>query len=185
MYNNNLLLTFALVAVILVSTYKAEAKSFEMFGIDILAATRKQITEALMKQGAKRKAGSDNTTDRYDGSHFFPGARMSVGFTIDGKFENISYRFDSGNLFTEVLKFDQLKLSLIEKYGKPTIPSANDRNPDFEEELLWKKDGVRIQLVCLKWYAAWTRHVTHRLCYYIIQGIEEAGENNFKALRFK
>jgi len=110
---------------------------------------------------------------------------MSVEFIIDGKFENITCRFDSGNLFTEVLKFDQLKLSRIEEYEKPNVSSAKDRNSEFEEELLWTKDGVGIRLVCFKWYAAWSIHVTHRLCYYIIQDVEEAGEDNFKALRLQ
>ena len=51
---------------------------------------------------------------------------MSVEFTIDRNFESIICRFDSGILLTEVLKFDQFKLSLIEKYGKPTVPSAKN-----------------------------------------------------------
>lgn len=51
------------------------------------------------------------------------------------------------NQITEVLKFDQLKLNLIEKYGKPAEPSVKDRNSDYEEELLWKKNrvGTRMQ----------------------------------------
>ena len=185
MDNNNLLLKIALTAVILVSVSMEEAKSFEMFDIHIITATRNQITNSIMKQGIKKLASIDNLTDRYDASHLFPGARMYVGFTIEGKLENIIYRFDSGNLFTDVLKFDQIKLNLIEKYGEPTVPPAKDRNNDFEEEFLWRKDEVGIQLVSFKWYVAWSIHVTHQLSYNIIRSVQDAGKDELKASRLQ
>lgn len=157
----------------------ADVQAFEMFGIDVFTAPRNQITEAILDRGAQKLPATNQLTDRYDANPIFPGARMLVGFTADEKLKNIVCRFDSGNLFTEVLKFDHLKLYLIEKYGKPAEPSVKDRNNDYEEALLWTKDRVRIQLVSFKWSVAWSIHVTHRLSYCIIQGVEEAGDGKF------
>jgi len=151
---------------IFLGTALAEAQAFEMFGIDILTATRSQITNAILQRGAQKLPSTDHLTDRYDANPIAPGARMLVGFTTHEKLESIIYRFDSGNLYTDVLKYDRLKLSLIEKYGKPTVSPSVERNSDFEEELLWTNEGIQIQLVNFKWHAAWRIHVTHRLVYY-------------------
>jgi len=158
----------------------ADVQAFDMFGIDILSAPRNQITEAILQRGSQKLPPTHQLTDRYDANPIFAGARMLVVFTADEKLKNIVCRFDSGSLFTDVLKFEALKQSLTEGYGKPAITPSENRNIDYEEELLWMKDGIKIQLVSYKWYAAWRIHATHRLCYYIIQDVEETGEDNFK-----
>ena len=183
MHYSKLLIKIAFTIIMMTCVSIEEARSFEMFGIDIQTATRDQITNAIKTQGVKKIGVIDNLTDRYEGYHLFPGARIYVKFTIDGKLDNVIYQFDSGNWFTEVLEFNGLEKDLIEKYGKPAVPAANERNSDFDAELYWAKDGVLIQLVRFKGFVAWTLHETHRLSCDIDPSVKEAGKETFEASR--
>ena len=153
------------VFLILLGSPLAYGQSFELFGIDILAASRSQITRAILQCGAQKLASNDQLTDRYDASALFSGARMKVGFTVDEELGSIVLQFDY-SWFYEILTFDEIKQNLMEKYGEPSVTAAENRKNDFEEELNWTKSGVKIQLVRYKWFAAWRIHVTHQLSYY-------------------
>ncbi len=85
----------ALMILIFLTASLADAQSFEMFGIDILAATRSQITEAILQRGVQNLPSADQLTDRYDANQLFPGARMLVEFNADEELETIVYQFDS------------------------------------------------------------------------------------------
>jgi len=127
----------AIVAILIfLSASLAYGQSFEMFGINILSATRSQIADAILQRGAEKLPHNDPLTDRYDASAIFSGARMFVEFIDDEELGSIVCQFDSGSLFVEVMKFDALKSTLIEKYGQPTVTPAENRHGDFEEELL-------------------------------------------------
>lgn len=160
---------------ILVVASALNAQAFDMFGIDILAANRNQIAEAILQNGARQLPSGNPLTDRYESLHLFPGARVFVGFTVDEAFENIVCQFDSGSIFTEVLKFDELKQLMIATYGEPVITPDEHRDSNFEEELRWRKDGISIQLISYKWFAAWRVHVTHRLCFYRVANGAQQG----------
>ena len=136
-----------------------------MFGIDIHAATRSQITGAVLQHGAKKLPPHNPLTDRYDANQPFPGSRMIVGFAEDEELENMAFRFDSRSAFTDVLKCKALKQHLIETYGAPAVTPPGSRDSDLKEELRWTEDGIKIQLISYKWHAAWRIHVTHRLSY--------------------
>ncbi len=151
---------------ILLGSPLAYGQPVEMFGIDILAADRIQMTQAILQHGAKKLPTNDPLTDRYDDVAPFPGARMKVGFTGDGKLERIVCQFDH-SWFIDILSFDALKQSLEQTYGKPFVTAAENRNRDFEEELKWTQSGIIIQLVSYTWFAAWRIHVTHQLRYTI------------------
>ena len=99
----------------------AYGQSFELFGIDTLAASRSQITEAVLQCGAQKIASNDQLTDRYDAGALFPGALMKVGFTVGEELESIVLQFDY-SWFCEILTFYEIKQNLVEKYGKPVHP---------------------------------------------------------------
>lgn len=159
---------------ILVVASVLSAHAFDMFGIDILAANRHQIAEAILQHGAQQLPSGNPLTDPYESLHLFPGARVFVGYTVDEAFENIVCQFDSGSIFTEILALDELKQRFSEKRAMLEVTPSQNRNRDFEEELLWTKDGAIIQLISYRWFAAWRLHVTHRLSYYFDQGAEKA-----------
>lgn len=161
-------LKIALMIPIFLTTSLTDAQSFEMFGIDILSANRHQITESILQLGAKKLPSNNPFADRYDANALFPGARMKVVFTVDEKLEKIVCQFDSGCMFAEVLKFDELEQILGQRYGKPIVTAASNRKSDFEKELKWTINGVEIQLVSYEWHAAWRIHVTHRLCFTVL-----------------
>ena len=141
-----------------------------MFGIDIHAATRSQITGAVRQHGTKKLPSHNPLTVRYDANPPFPGSRMLVGFTEDEELANIAFQFDSGSAFTDVLKFEALKQHLIETYGAPAVTPPGSRDSDLKEELRWTEDGIKIQLISYKWHAAWRIHMTHRLSYLMSSG---------------
>ena len=161
------MITIILSLIVLVSTFIEDAAGFDLLGIDILNASRDQITLALTESGANQLPSNDHLMDRYDSSQLLPGAKTAVHFTADGTIERIVHRFDA-EWFVDVTPFEALKSNLIDRYGKPTPTPAEIRNSDFEEELLWTKDGISIRLISYKWFAAWRVHVTHRLSIYRI-----------------
>ena len=142
-----------------------------MFGISIFSANRDQISEALREKGAKQRPALNPLTDSFEAGAHYPGAKLYIRYAIDGTLEAITYKFDSGCQFTEVMKFDALKSILINKYGRPVVTPVESQHCDFEEELVWMKGNVKIQLVNYKWHAAWRLHVSHRLSYAIIQHV--------------
>ena len=152
---------------VLVSLLIEDAAGFDLLGIDILNASRDHITLTLVERGAKQLPSNDHLMDRYDGSQLLPGAKTAVHYTADGSVERIVHRFDA-EWFVDFTPFEALKSNLIDRYGQPAITPAEFRNSDFEEELLWTKDGINIQLISYKWFAAWRVHVTHRVSYTIV-----------------
>jgi hypothetical protein len=161
-----MLLKIAVMIPILLAASLAGAHAFELFGIDIGAASRPQITAAILQHGAQKLPSSEPLIDRYEADRPFAGARMFVGFTENDKLENMVFQFDSGSWFIDVLTFDELKRYLVETYGEPITTPVETRDNDLEEELSWTRDGVNIRLISYKWFAAWRVHVTHQLYVY-------------------
>lgn len=153
-----------------------DARAFELFGVDVLTADRRLITDALQGQGGRKVGVVDDLTERYEVNRLFPGGRIYLHFTAGGRLDRVVCQFDSGNLFTEVLDFDDLKAALIAKYGRPEEPPSGERHRNWNSALRWTAEGVRIQLVRFRWFAAWTLHETHRLEFHIHPGENDAAQ---------
>jgi hypothetical protein len=121
--------------IVLVSLIIEDAAGFDLLGIDILNASRDQITRALVDRGAKQLPSNDHLMDRYDGSQLLPGAKTAVHYTADGSVERIVHRFDA-EWFVDFTPFEALKAILAESYGKPKATPSHSLSHDFEEELL-------------------------------------------------